>query len=507
MTNTCFQDLIDAMSENVAIVDETGRILYTNKAWVEFSENNSGPCTHTNESENYFTSVEMAAENGDEYAQKVNTAIRDIISNKTSDFELEYPCHSKQVRRWFIANIKEIHSYSPRLFLFSHKNVSQLVEREEKALEAQRLEAIGQLSGGIAHDFNNLLGIIMGNIELAQLIDSQNGCIDEYLKNSITAINRGASLIQKLLSFAREQNLKLENINVNTFIISTLEFMRPALGEDIDIVTELNDTPLTINVDSSMLGSAILNIAINARHAMPTGGRLTLNTSFAELYEQRLLTGNEVVSGSYAVISISDTGAGIDEKIIHKVFEPFFTTKQAGNGSGLGLSMVFGFIKQSDGYIDIVSRTDEGTTICLYLPTVQENTHETDVHKNMHAVSLSHKTLLLVEDNQEFLSTATKMLEILGCEVIQCRDGKSAIKTINENKHKIDILLTDVIMPGGMNGIELSQEVHHLDSNIKTLFMSGYPHKRLKYSNIDTLTPILRKPFSLEQLSIALQDL
>lgn len=507
MTDAFFQNLIDAMPGNIAIVEESGRIIYTNKAWVEFSLNNSGRNKHTNKGANYFTVVDAAAQDGDEFAQKINFGIKDILSKKISCFELEYPCHSKDKYRWFIVTIQEINSYTPRLILFSHHNITQLVEREEKVLEAQHLEAIGQLSGGIAHDFNNLLGIVLGNIELAKLKNGKNSCIDEYLDNSITAVERGASLVQKLLSYSRKQNLKLENIEINTFIKNTLELIRPALGEDIEIVSELNDTALNITVDSSMLGNAILNIAINARHAMPAGGLLSISTSYEELNGKLFLTSNEPVFGSFVLISISDTGTGIDEENIDKVFEPFFTTKETGEGSGLGLSMVYGFIRQSNGHIEIVSSPDKGTTVFLYLPLKSEIAHISDLRNTTKIDTMLHKTILLVEDNEEFLNTVTGMLEMLGCDVIQSQNGKNAIKKLNECKQEINVLLTDVIMPEGMSGTELAKEVIRIKPNLKVLLMSGYPYKELATSNMDILAPMLTKPFSLNELSDALKDL
>jgi signal transduction histidine kinase len=368
MTNIFFQDLIDAMPQNVAIVEESGRIIYTNKAWVEFSENNSGDLEFTDKQANYFKLVHASAQSGDVYAKKVSMGIQDILSKKRTIFELEYPCHSPNRNCWFIVNIKELKNNSPRLFLFTHKDITQLVEREERVIAAQRLEAVGQLSGGIAHDFNNLLTIFSGNLQLAKTKYAQNQNIDIHFDNALVAIDTGTSLVKQLLSYARKQSLKLESIDLNSFIKSTTKFIRSALSSNIQIVSELNDLPIKTIVDSSMLGNAILNIAINAMHAMPKGGILSIMTSFEELNGSMLLSSDKKVFGSYALISISDNGVGINKENMNKVFEPFFTTKEVGEGCGLGLSMVFGFIKQSNGHIDIVSSCDNGTTVYLYLP-------------------------------------------------------------------------------------------------------------------------------------------
>lgn len=378
MLNKYTQSIIDAMVENVAVVDETGLITHVNSAWVDFSIQNSGQIEYTNMGANYFSTVQNAVLAGDEFAIKAEVGIQEILAKKISRFELEYPCHSEDEHRWFILNFSEIGSYTPRIFLSAHKNVSSLVEREEKIIEAQRLEAIGQLSGGIAHDFNNLLGIILGNIELVQLKVADNSFVIECLNNACIAVNRGASLIQKLLSFSRAQSLKLEIVDVNSFVQSTLSLIKPALGDDVKIQTYFDDNPIFIEVDTMMLSNAILNIAINAKHAMPKGGVLTICTSIKELCGQSLLSSEETVFGSYVLISITDTGHGINDEDLKKVFEPFYTTKEVGKGSGLGLSMVFGFMKQSNGHIHISSKLGEGSTIFLYFPIETNNMIKTE---------------------------------------------------------------------------------------------------------------------------------
>ena len=495
------------MSENVAIVDEHGTITLVNKAWEAFSAHNSGISENTSQGVNYFDSINTAAQNGDEFAKRVKSGIEDILSNKLASFELEYPCHSESENRWFIANIREIHNYTPRLFLFTHKDVSSLVERESKVLQAQRLEAVGQLTGGIAHDFNNLLGIILGNTELAQQNVSDKNQLNQYLTNSITAIERGSSLIQKLLSFSRQQDLTIESLDVNTFIQSTFNLIRPVLGEDINIVTELDDTPLTVEVDSSMLSSAILNIAINSRHAMPTGGILQIRTSREKFNGELFFSSEEKVYGSYALIAISDTGNGISEENISKVFEPFFTTKAIGHGSGLGLSMVFGFMKQSKGYINITSRLDKGTTIFLYLPIRSMQKHDNDITTKADPLTPDNTTILLVEDNKDFLNTYTEMLKGLGYNVFQCEDGQKALDILKIHSRQIDIVLSDVVMPTDIGGIDLAKTINLKYPEIKVLLMTGYPRNSFKNHNTDTLPVLLNKPFTLKQLTEAIKSL
>jgi signal transduction histidine kinase len=500
MAKKFIQDLIESLIENVAIVDETGLISHINRSWASFSEQNGGDKKYTGLGANYFESIDNSIGNGDEYAQKIQVGIQQIISKNITCFELEYPCHSNTEQRWFIASFKEIGNYSPRQFLFSHKDVSDLVLRESKVLAAQRLEAVGQLSAGIAHDFNNLLGVIIGNIELAQVTRSHNTKKAMYLDNAIKAVNRGGLQVQKLLSFARKQHLKIEKIEVNEFVINTFEIVRPMLGEDIKVLSKLSDIPLHVNVDAGMLSNAILNCLINSMHAMPSGGTLTIDISMKELEGQAFLSSDDNVFGSYVVIEISDTGIGIQNEDLAKVFEPFYTTKAPEKGSGLGLSMVFGFINQSNGYIDIVSKKDAGTTISFYLPLIENMSKSNQINSDLIPNILESKTILLVEDNPELLETISFSLKAYGCNVIECTTGEEAVEKLRENYQNIDIALADIILPSSINGFFLVNLIRAEYPEIKSLMMSGHPLHKFTESEINDSPLILSKPFSINNL-------
>lgn len=367
------QNVIDGLMENIAIVDEKGVILHTNKAWSEFSRKNNGFYKKTAVGANYFSVIHKAANEGDKNAIQIETAIQDILSNKISTCEIEYPCHSDNEQRWFIANIQEIASTSKRQFIFTHKNVTNLVVRENNIAAAQRIQALGQLTGGIAHDFNNLLSIIMGNIELANLKVSKNSEIHRNLNTALVAIKRGESLIQNLLSFARNQSLKPENIDVIILLENTLSLIKPTLNRGINIILQLDEKPIMINVDTTMFTTAILNVAINAQHAMDELGEIKISASKKKLNGKYFFSSEKQVFGSFAHIEILDTGCGISKENLYKVMDPFYTTKEIGNGSGLGLSMVYGFIKQSKGHINISSQVGKGTSVSLYLPLDESN--------------------------------------------------------------------------------------------------------------------------------------
>lgn len=511
MPDLDLQGVIDAFMVHAAIVDETGEILLVNKAWLDFGARNDGQSDRVNTGANYFATVEKAAAGGDVYAQMVRDGIENIINNNITEFELEYPCHSKTTDRWFLVNIKEIGDIKPRKFLFTHKDVSGLVERERRVRAAQRLEAIGQLAGGIAHDFNNILSILMGNLQLIQSKVKDDSPIRENLKLSLIAVQRGASLVQKLLLLSRDYQLSVEDIDANEFIRETLKIIGRTLGEDIDIVTQYAAGPLPVRVESSALSSAILNIAINARHAMPSGGTLTIRTSCVDVDGKLFMTSTEKVYGSYVVISITDTGCGISQENLGRILEPFFTTRDVGKGSGLGLSMVSGFIKQSNGHLDIDSRVGEGTTVSLYLPVNKKTAWQQNRSTTAGTGAIKGKIVLLVEDSDQVRMVYKHMLEDLGCRVIEAQNGRVALDILLDQGENIDIVLADIVMPGGISGLDLAKEIRDSYPNIKVMLTSGYPDKHYQqYASAHNVTfpvPLLNKPFSIEDLVEALQNL
>ncbi len=518
MSHGELQELLDAMTENAAIVDEKGYILFVNKAWVTFSAQNRGTSKYTDVGANYFQSVHRAIQQGDEYAAQVENGIQDILHKKITEFELEYPCHGNNKQRWFITNFKEIGSHSPRIFLFTHKDITSLVLREQKIIATQRLEIIGQFSSGIAHDFNNLLGVIMGSLELAlmelptspvtsQLVQQKQDTLKGYMDNALLAVQRGASLVQRILSFSKEQKLAPEYIDANAFIEETLCFINRTLGKDIRIETQFEEKSFSLYTDTSMLANSILNIAINARHAMPTGGVLTIKTARVDLDDYTFMAGAGKGRGPYVEISFTDTGCGINKNDLQKVLTPFFTTKKKGQGSGLGLSMISNFIQQAKGGLDIVScpeeGTNKGTTISLYLPLQGESLPQKRTDTKNIRRRLKNKTFLLVEDDVQVRNVAASMLTCLEHKVIQAQDGRLALKILEKNADIIDCVLTDAVMPAGISGCELIQEIRQTCPRIKLLLMSGYS----KQCCGKTSVPILSKPFSLEKLELTINNL
>ncbi|MBV8835295.1 MAG: response regulator, partial [Alphaproteobacteria bacterium] len=379
-------------------------------------------------------------------------------------------------------------------------------EATEQALrQAQKMEAVGQLTGGIAHDFNNLLTAVIGNLDLALRRIEGNERVRSWLANSRQAADRAAILVQRLLAFSRQHPLEVKSVDVNRLVQGMSELLRRALGETVAIETVLAGGLWKAAIDPNQLESAILNLAVNARDAMPDGGRLTIETANCHLDEHYVeQAGAEIAPGQYVMAAVSDSGAGMSGEVINRAFEPFFTTKPTGVGTGLGLSQVYGFVKQSGGHIRIYSEVGEGTTIKLYFPRL---TGEPDIPswsaRETAAPAASGRgteTVLVVEDDPQVNTLAVEALEERGYTVIAAPDGPAALRLLETRP--IDLLLTDVVLPGGMNGRELSDEILRLRPGTRVLYVTGYTRNAIiHHGRIDPDIELLTKPFTAESLT------
>lgn len=375
-----------------------------------------------------------------------------------------------------------------------------LEKAHEQLRQSQKLEAVGQLTGGVAHDFNNVLQVISGNLQLLHMNLAGNPQARQRLEHASFAADRGAKLSSQLLAFARRQPLQPVASNLARVLRGMDELLRRALGESVQIETIVAGGLWNTLVDPNQLENVILNLAINARDAMEGEGKLTLELGNAMLDDQYAAKEGEVIAGQYVVLVISDTGMGMSPEVQARVFEPFFTTKREGQGTGLGLSMAYGFIKQSNGHIKIYSEVGNGTTIKIYLPRSHQMEVEVVDIKAVQAVG-GNETILVVEDDMSVQATAVDMLSGLGYRVLKANDGQSAL-TILQSGISIDLVFTDVVMPGPIRSPDLARHAKQLFPDIAVLFTSGYTQNAIVHGGrLDPGVELISKPYRRDDLA------
>lgn len=374
---------------------------------------------------------------------------------------------------------------------------------EEQLRQSQKMEVVGQLAGGVAHDFNNLLAIISGNLELIQEMTDGNAELQDILRDALDATVRGASLTQQLLAYSRQQPLAPKTIDLRRLISNLTELLTRTLGETIKIRHRIDGELWRIKADPQQLENAILNLALNARDAMAEGGDLTIECQNVVLDEDYAKEQLELEAGPYVLIAVTDNGCGMTPDVVEKALEPFFTTKPIGQGTGLGLSMVFGFIKQSQGHIRIYSEPGSGTTVRLYLPRAEsDSTRVTTSTKNDEIPTASEgETVLVVEDDPMVRKLIVQLLTGLGYQIIEAENGPAALERLAA-AGRIDMLLTDLVLPEAMNGSQLATAMREVRPDLRVLFMSGYAAGAVVNNGmLDDGTPLLSKPFRKAELA------
>ena len=362
------------------------------------------------------------------------------------------------------------------------------------------MESIGKLTGGVAHDFNNLLQIISGNLQLLASDVPNNPRAEQRLANAMGGVQRGAKLASQLLAFGRRQPLEPKVVNIGRLVAGMEDLLRRSIGEAIEIETVVSGGLWNAFVDSTQIENAVLNLAINARDAMDGVGKLTIEVRNAHLDPEYAAENSEVRPGQYVMIAVTDTGAGISPEIVEQVFEPFFTTKPEGKGSGLGLSMVYGFVKQSGGHVKIYSEVGQGTSIKIYLPRVHEDEDQVAGPALVEAGGGS-ETILVVEDDEEVRATVSDLLRELGYKVLTAKDAGSALPIL-ESGVRVDLLFTDVVMPGPLRSPELARKAKERLPSIGVLFTSGYTENAIVHGGrLDAGVNLLTKPYSRQVLA------
>ena len=367
---------------------------------------------------------------------------------------------------------------------------------------AQRMEAVGQLTGGLAHDFNNLLAVVIGNLDLLHDQPELQAASKESVDLALKASLGGATLIKQLLAFSRRQALSPKAFDLGVLVSSTRELLARTLGEHIEVEMRLASDLWPAMADATQVESAIANLAINARDAMPNGGRLTLETANKHLDRRYTDANPDAHPGDYVMLAVSDTGTGIPPEVLNRVFEPFFTTKEQGKGSGLGLSMVYGFAKQSRGHVKIYSEVGHGTTVRLYLPRALEKKPAPQPSAPVQADSENiDAAILVVEDNLDVRRIVCRLLRDFGCTVIEANSGHAALDILHSDR-RIDLMFSDVVMPGGMSGAELVQAARRQRPGIKTLLTTGFAEASLRNQvQFADAGEIITKPYRRQDLA------
>jgi PAS domain S-box-containing protein len=381
------------------------------------------------------------------------------------------------------------------------RDLSEQKQTEASLRQFQKMQAVGQLTGGVAHDFNNLLTVVIGSLDMAA--GEAAGKLRALIDTALRAAERGAALTQRLLAFSRRQPLSPAAVDFNALVASMEDLLRRTLGETIEIQFVPQPGLWPAFADESQVENTLLNLAINARDAMPEGGRLTIESANVRLDEAYAALNAEVTPGEYVMLAVTDTGTGMPPEVIERAFEPFFTTKETGKGTGLGLSMIYGFAKQSRGHVKIYSEVGHGTTIRLYLPRAGEQVGaEPRAAPPARGEPRGGETILLVEDDAEVRALAATHLRELGYRVIEARDGREARAILGDAGTEIDLLFTDIVMPGGLTGRQLAEEARRRRPNLRALFTSGYTENAVvHHGRLDEGVIFLAKPYRRDDLA------
>ena len=489
---------IEQVEEVIIITDTNGIIEYVNPAFTAVTGYSRDEVIGQNPS-----ILNSGKQDNDVYSDLWNS----ITQGKTWEGRL---VNKKKNGSFFTedATISPIFNSSGTIinFVAAKRDITEQLLTEEKYRHSQKLEAIGQLAGGVAHDFNNMLAIILGQVEIALLKISPGDPLEKRLQEIKIAATRSSNLTQQLLGFARKQSRQPQVLNLNDTVANMLTMLRRLIGENLELHwTAEAEVPL-VDIDPGHFDQILTNLIINARDAIDVTGVISVKTK--QVFLDEIFCQNHPGShaGKYILLEINDTGCGMDQETLDKIFNPFFTTKGMGKGTGLGLSMVFGLIKQNNGYIEVNSTPGEGSTFSLYFPQVQV-AEELPTQPDKKIIVKGTETILVVEDETSLLDITKAMLTEAGYKVLSAQGPFAAIQLVEKNKGPIHLLLTDIVMPK-MNGAELSEHVQKIEPEIKVLFMSGYPKEHFRQlRQHNTAAKLLKKPFTAYKLTKMVRDI
>ena len=439
-----------------------------------------------------------------EEADKILHQIGRVLeSRQTIDFDYRLSIGSGEA--WFECKIspltKDTVFWIARDITERKKGEAEKEKLQAELLQAQKMESVGRLAGGVAHDFNNMLGVIIGHTEMAMDQVDPTQLLYSDLQAILNAAQRSSNLTRQLLAFARKQTVSPKVLDLNDTIEGMLKMLQRLIGEDIHLSWQPGRDLWPVKVDPSQIDQILANLCVNARDAIAGIGKITITTGNISFDEVYCASRAGCVPGKYVLLDVSDSGCGMDKEILSKLFEPFFTTKEVGKGTGLGLAMVYGIVKQNKGFIDVYSEPGEGTTFRIYLPRHVGKDEQPRAEAPQESVTRGQETILVVEDEPEILSTTKRVLEKQGYKVLTAITPGEAIHLAEKHSGEIDLLLTDVVMPE-MNGRDLAKKMLSLYPHLKRLFMSGYTADVIAHQGVlDDGVHFIQKPFSIKDLA------
>jgi PAS domain S-box-containing protein len=496
-----FKSVFNCVSDGIFIVDaETGRFLDVNEP---------GARMHGYAPDELIgAGIEAISSGVPPYTQREAEQAhrRAIASGRSQDFDWHSKCRDGRLF-WSAVSLRFASISNRDVVLAVVRDVTERRAVESQLRQAQKMEAIGQLTGGIAHDFNNLLAVMMGNLEL--LVESGKGdpATAELLADALDAAQRGASLTHRLLAFSRQQQLAPSAVEVGALVTGLIGVLRRVVEESVQIETVIAPDLWTSRIDAHQLENALLNLAVNARDAMPEGGQLVIAVENAVLDEEYARDRAEVTPGRYVLLSVSDNGTGMSKEVVARALDPFFTTKPVGQGTGLGLPMVYGFVKQSGGHLAIYSEPGLGTTVKLYLPEFSADPPGASIVEEQAAPGAgSDVVVLVVEDDDAVRRLELRVLHSLLYRTLEAIDGAAGLAILKSDA-RVDLLLADIVLPGGMSGPALVEQAMRIRPDLKVIYVSGYAPATVKERYDLSSVPVLGKPFTRADLARAIQEM
>ena len=500
--------LLNALPAQVALLNVDGIICAVNEAWIGYWGSLGSPGSTFSVGANYLDLCGQVTGRSADRAAALTAGLRSVLVGQQETFSLEYSCQSPNGEEFFRIVAKALRTSSFQGAVVTHLDITDQKARQagrQTDQQAEKMEALGRLTSGVAHDFANLLTLISGYSEIVlnrmSLVDPLRSEMEEIRKAS----NRGAGMTAQLLDFIRSEVVQPKVMDLNTLVADMEKMLRPIIGEHIELAAHGSPQLGKVKADPAQMARVIMNLVLNARDAMPRGGRIVIQTENLELDEEEALA-HEVTSGSYVAISLTDNGQGMDTETLSHMFEPFFTTKGKGKGTGLGLSTVYSIVKQNQGAVWVSSEWGKGTRFTICLPRVEEVLEPAEQSSGNRPSKLGTETILLVEDEDGVRRLMKHILTARGYKVLDAADGLQGFQMYRRNAENIDLVLTDMVMPR-MSGGELAQQILDLQPEMKVVFMSGYTDDVLSRTGALRLaTTFLQKPLKPEVLAEKIRE-